>query len=231
MSTILECNGLSHKYGKKTALDNVSFRVESGKIVGIFGPNGCGKTTLMKILTGMIHDKNGAVNICGNAVSEKTKAVVSYSPDSFAFKSDRKVSDIIEAYETIYEDFDGETAQKSLEELGIYTKDIVGKLSKGNCEKLQIILTMSRHARLYILDEPFNGVDPVARENIIRIMLEKVPEDSSLLLSTHQISEIENILDEALFLKDGRLIFDGSIDELRDKNGHSLTDAYMEEFR
>ena len=231
MSTILECKGLSHKYGKKTALDDVSFTIESGKIVGLFGPNGSGKTTLIKIMTGMIYDESGAVSICDNKPGEKTKAVVSYSPASFAFRSDRRICDILDAYEIIYEDFDRGDAEKTLEELGMYSKDVVGKLSKGNCEKFQIILTMSRKAKLYILDEPFDGVDPVARENIIRIMLQKVPEESSLFISTHQISEIENILDGALFLKEGKLVFEGSIDDIRDKSGKSLVDAYMEEFR
>ena len=231
MSTILECNGLSHNYGKKKALDDVSFTIESGKIVGLFGPNGSGKTTLIKILVGMIHDENGSVNICGNPVGAKSKAVVSYLPDRIPYSTDKKISDILGSYAFMFEDFDRKEAEKSLEELGIHSDDIIGKLSKGNSEKLQVIIAMSRKAKLYILDEPFNGIDPVARESIVKIMLRMVPEDSSLLLSTHQISDIEQILDEAVFLRDGKIVLQKSVDEIRDEKGESMANAYMEEFR
>jgi ABC-2 type transport system ATP-binding protein len=231
MSTILECKELSHSYGKKKALDDVYFSIESGKIVGLFGPNGSGKTTLIKIIAGMIHDENSAVNICGNPVGAKSKAVVSYSPDRMPYRTDQKIADILESYELMYEDFDRKEAEKSLEELGIHSDDIIGKLSKGNSEKLQVIITMSRKAKLYILDEPFNGIDPVARENVVMIMLRMAPEESSLIISTHQIGDIEQILDEAIFLKDGKIVLQRSVDEIRDEKGQSLADAYMEEFR
>ena len=231
MSTIVECNHLSHSYGKNLALDNISLKIESGKIVGLFGPNGSGKTTLIKILTGMIHDETGAVTILGNHVGEKSKAVVSYSPDRVAYKSDSKIADLLYMYELMYEDFDRSNAESSLKELGIETDGYVGKLSKGSAEKLQIILTMSRKAKLYILDEPFNGVDPVAKENISKIMLRNVPEDSSIMISTHQIDEIEQVLDDAIFIKEGKIVLHRSVDELRDETGKSLIDAYKEEFR
>ena len=231
MSTILECKGLSYSYGKKKALDDVSFSIESGRIVGLFGPNGSGKTTLIKILAGMMHDENGAVSVCGNPVGAKSKAVVSYSPDRMPYRNDQKIADILGSYAFMFEDFDRKEAEKSLEELGIHSDDIIGKLSKGNSEKLQVIIAMSRKAKLYILDEPFNGIDPVARESVVKIMLRMVPEESSLILSTHQIGDIEQILDEAIFLKEGKIVLQKSVDEIRDEKGQSLADAYMEEFR
>ncbi len=231
MSTILECKGLSHSYGKKKALDDVSFTIGSGKIVGLFGPNGSGKTTLIKILAGMIHDENGTVSICGNPVGIKSKAVVSYSPDIMPYRNDRKIADILESYALMFEDFDRKEAEEVLEELEIHSDDLVGKLSKGNSEKLQIIIAMSRKAKLYILDEPFSGIDPVARENIVKTILRMMPEDSSLLLSTHLIGDIEQILDEAIFLKDGKIVLHKPVDEMRDEKGQSLSDEYMEEFR
>ncbi|MCR5441618.1 MAG: ABC transporter ATP-binding protein, partial [Lachnospiraceae bacterium] len=203
----------------------------SGRIVGLFGPNGSGKTTLIKILTGMIHDESGSVVICGNPVGERSKALVSYSPDRVVYSAGSKVSDLLDMYELMYEDFDRQKAEKSLEEFKITGEDIVGKLSKGNAEKLQIILTMSRNARLYILDEPFDGVDPVAKENIIRIVLKNIAEESSMLISTHQIDEIEQILDEAIFIRDGKILFHKPVDDLRDETEKSLIDTYKEEFR
>ncbi|MBP3754069.1 MAG: ABC transporter ATP-binding protein [Lachnospiraceae bacterium] len=231
MSTIVECNNLSHSYGKSLALDDISLRIESGKIVGLFGPNGSGKTTLIKMLTGMIHDETGAVTICGNPVGEKSKAVVSYSPDRVAYRPDSKITGLLDMYELMYDDFDRNNAEDSLKELGIGTEEYVGKLSKGSAEKLQIILTMSRKAKFYILDEPINGVDPVSKENIIKIMLGNVPDKSSIMISTHQIEEIEQVLDEAIFIKEGKIVFHKSVDELREETGKSLLDAYKEEFR
>ncbi|MBP1584481.1 MAG: ABC transporter ATP-binding protein [Lachnospiraceae bacterium] len=231
MSTILECTDLDHSYGKKQALKNISLTVESGKIVGLFGPNGSGKTTLIKMIAGMIHDENKCIRVCREPVGEKTKAVISYSPDRMVLGQDRKVSGLLDMYELMYEDFDRGNAEENLKKLNIEKDDYVGKLSKGNAEKVQILLTMSRKAKLFVLDEPFNGVDPVARESIIKLMLGCVPEDSSLLISTHQIGDIEQILDEAVFIKEGQLLFHRSVDEIRSGTGRSLTETYMEEFR
>ena len=179
----------------------------------------------------MMHDESGSVVICGNPVGERSKALVSYSPDRIAYDRGSKVSDLLDIYKMMFDDFDRQKAENSLEEFKINTSDIVGKLSKGNAEKLQIILTMSRNAKLYILDEPFNGVDPVAKENIIKVVLKNFPEDSSMLISTHQIDEIEQILDEAIFIRDGKILFHKPVDELRDETGKSLIDTYKEEFR
>ena len=231
MSVLLECNNLSHKYGRKKALDDVSFQIESGKIVGLFGPNGSGKTTLIKMIVGLLQDEKQTIKIDGDPVGENTKAKVSYSPDRLAFKSDRKVSDLLDFYELMYDDFDREHAEEVLAGLGIDTSEYIGKMSKGTGEKTQIILVMSRKAKLYVLDEPFAGIDPVARETVIKIMLQNMPEDASLLLSTHHIQETEQILDEAIFIKDGKLAFHKSVEELREESGRSLSDAYMEVFR
>ena len=231
MSTLIECKDLNHSYGKKKALEDVSFTIEPGRIIGLFGPNGCGKTTLIKILCGMTRDESSSVNICGKPVGKESKSVVSYSPDRIMYKQDSKITDILDLYEMMYDDFDREKAENIMKELGITPEEQVGKLSKGNAEKLQIILTMSRNARLFILDEPFTGVDPVARESIIRILLQNISEDASVLLSTHQIGDIEQILDDAIFMKEGRIVFHKSVEELRDETGKSLADTYMEEYR
>lgn len=231
MSTLLECRDLTYTYGKKSALEKVNLNLENGKIIGLFGPNGSGKTTLIKLITGMLCDDNKSIRICGDEVGDKTKAVISYSPDRVPFRKDKRVRDLIDMYELMYEDFDRKTAEEKIQELKIVNSDHMGKLSKGNAEKVLILLTMSRKAGLYILDEPFNGVDPVARESIIKIMLGCVPEDSSLLISTHQIGDVEQILDEAVFIKEGKILFHRSVDEIREETGRSLAETYMEEFR
>ena len=231
MSVLLECKNLSHRYGKKVALDDVSFLMESGKIVGLFGPNGSGKTTLIKQIVGLLQDEKQAIKIDGEPVGEITKAKVSYSPDRLAFKGDRKVSDLLDFYELMYDDFDRGHAEEALAGLGIDTGEYIGKMSKGTGEKTQIILVMSRKAKLYVLDEPFAGIDPVARETVIRIMLQNMPEDASLLLSTHHIQETEQILDEAIFIKEGKIVFQKSVEEMREESGRSLSEAYMEVFR
>ena len=231
METILECKGLSHKYGKKEVLSDISFNVNAGKIVGLFGPNGSGKTTLIKLITGMICDKEKCITVCGNVVGEKTKCIVSYSPDRVSYRKESKVGELLDMYGLMYEDFDRERAKKNLDVLKINLPDLVGKLSKGNAEKLQIVLTMSRKAKLYVLDEPFNGVDPVSKESIIKIMLEMMTDDSSLIISTHQIGEIEQMLDEAIFIKDGNILFHKSVEDIRSETGKSLADTYMGEYR
>ena len=159
MSTLLECRDLTYTYGKKTALEKVNLNLENGKIIGLFGPNGSGKTTLIKLITGMLCDDNKSIRICGDEVGDKTKAVISYSPDRVPFRKDKRVRDLIDMYELMYEDFDRKTAEEKIQELKIDNSNHVGKLSKGNAEKVLILLTMSRKAGLYILDEPFNGVD------------------------------------------------------------------------
>jgi ABC-2 type transport system ATP-binding protein len=231
MSVLLECKNLSHRYGKKVALDDVSFQMESGKIVGLFGPNGSGKTTLIKKIVGLLQDEEQAIKIDGDPVGEKTKAIVSYSPDRLAFDGERKVTDLLDFYELMYDDFDRANAEEALAGLGIATDEYIGKMSKGTGEKTQIILVMSRKAKLYVLDEPFAGIDPVARETVIRIMLQNMPEDASLLLSTHHIQETEQILDEAIFIKEGKIVFQKSVEEMREESGRSLSEAYMEVFR
>ncbi len=231
MSVLLECKNLSHRYGKKVALDDVSFQMESGKIVGLFGPNGSGKTTLIKKIVGLLQDEEQAIKIDGDPVGEKTKAIVSYSPDRLAFDGERKVTDLLDFYELMYDDFDRGHAEEALAGLGIDTGEYIGKMSKGTGEKTQIILVMSRNAKLYVLDEPFSGIDPVARETVIKIMLQNMPEDASILLSTHHIQETEQILDEAIFIKDGKLVFHKSVEKVREESGRSLSEAYMEVFR
>lgn len=231
MSTILECKNIHKSYGKKKALDDITFSIESGKIVGLFGINGCGKTTLLKSFAGMLQIDSGDIKIDGHEIGADSKKITAYAPDRVCFNERDTVEYLVDFYNTFFEDFDKEMAIKSLETHNINIKEKMAKLSKGNAEKVQIILTMSRRCKLYILDEPFDGIDAIARESIVKMMLKDVPDESTVIITTHNINEIENMLDEAIFLKDGKLLFHKSVDDLREEYGKSVNDVFKEVLR
>ena len=229
MSEILTCNALTKTYGKeKTALDNVDLHVSFGRIVGLLGPNGSGKTTLIKLANGLLQPSAGSIRIAGMTPGPDTKAIVSYLPDADWLPDWMRVEQLVEMFHDFYADFDPAKAREMLAKLNLSPKAKLKTLSKGNKEKVQLILAMSRNARLYLLDEPIGGVDPAARDYILSTILNNYSKDATILLSTHLIGDIEPILDEAIFLKDGKVFAHRDAEELRETEGMSV-DAYFRE--
>ena len=229
MSEILTCEALTKRYEKdKTALDGVDLHVSFGRIVGLLGPNGSGKTTLIKLANGLLQPTGGSIKIAGMAPGPDTKALVSYLPDADWLPDWMRVEQLVEMFGDFYADFDPAKASEMLAKLNLSPKAKLKTLSKGNKEKVQLILAMSRNARLYLLDEPIGGVDPAARDYILSTILNNYQKDATVILSTHLIGDIEPILDEAIFLKDGRVFAHRNAEELRETEGKSV-DAYVRE--
>ena len=227
---ILVCSGLGKKFGSKYALKDVDLTIESGKIIGLLGPNGSGKTTLMKLANGLLKPEEGWLEIDGKLPGIETKVMVSYLPDQTYFADWMQVSDLLNMFSDFYKDFDRQKASAMLADLNISEKARMKTLSKGNKEKVQLILVMSRNARLYLLDEPIGGVDPAAREYILQTILTNYSEDASVIISTHLIADVEKVLDEAVFLKEGRLVRHSSVDEIRETEGKSVDHLFREIF-
>lgn len=225
---LFECHGLTKKYGNKTALDQIDLSVEAGKIVGLLGPNGSGKTTLIKLATRLLQPTQGQLLIDGHTPDVYTKSIVSYLPDREFLPDWMKVKELLRFYQDFYQDFQPERAEQMLESLDISQDMNLKKMSKGTKEKVRLILTMSRDARLYLLDEPIAGVDPAARDYILQTILQNYSEGSTILISTHLISDVETILDEAIFLKKGHIILHKPTDTIREETGQSV-DAYFRE--
>ena len=229
MSEILTCNALTKTYGKeKTALDNVDLHVSFGRIVGLLGPNGSGKTTLIKLANGLLQPSAGSIKIAGMTPGPDTKAIVSYLPDADWLPDWMRVEQLVEMFHDFYADFELAKAFEMLDTLHIARSAKLKTLSKGNKEKVQLILAMSRAAKLYLLDEPIGGVDPAARDYILHTIISNYSKDATVILSTHLIGDIEPVLDEAIFLKDGKVFAHRNVDELRETEGMSV-DAYFRE--
>ena len=222
MSEIVNCKDLTKRYGRVTALDHVNFVLESGKIVGLLGPNGSGKTTLIKIINGLLTPSKGEILINGNNVGVETKKVVAYLPDHSYLNSWMTVKQIVEYFADFYADFRPEVAYEMLERLDISPERKLKKLSKGNNEKVCLILVMSRNAGLYVLDEPIAGVDPAARDYVISTIINNYNPESTILISTHLIADIEQILDEVIFLKNGNIVLQKTVDEIRMEHEKSV---------
>ena len=231
MSELICCKDLIKNYGSVTALNSVNLTLESGKIVGLLGPNGSGKTTLIKLLNGLLTPSRGLITIDGRLVGPKTKAMVAYLPDNSYLNSWMTVKQIVEYFADFYEDFRPEVAYEMLNRLGIAPDKKLKTLSKGNKEKVCLILVMSRSARLYILDEPIAGVDPAARDYVISTILNNDNPQATVLISTHLISEIEQILDEVIFLKEGSIVLHKTMDEIREEYGKSVDELFREVFK
>ncbi len=231
MNTLLRCDQLTKKYGSKTALNGVNLDLKSGRIIGLLGPNGSGKTTLIKLINGLLVPTDGHIEIDGHEPGVYTKSIVSYLPDKLYFNDWMKVKDILEYFDDFYEDFDMDRANNMLEMLHISPGDTIKHLSKGNCEKVQLILTMSRRAKLYCLDEPIAGVDPAGRDYILKTILSNYDENATILISTHLISDIENILDDFIFLQDGNIRMYDSVDAVRQRENTSVDHLFREVFK
>ena len=231
MSDIVRCTGLSKRYGNITALNNISFTLESGKIVGLLGPNGSGKTTLIKLLNGLLTPNQGEILICDQKVGVETKKRVAYLPDNSYLNSWMTVKQIVGYFTDFYEDFRPEVAYEMLERLDISPNRKLNTLSKGNKEKVCLILVMSRNAQLYVLDEPIAGVDPAARDYVISTIIHNYNPDATVLISTHLIADIEQILDEVIFLKGGNLVLQKTVDEVREEHGKSVDELFREVFK
>ena len=231
MNPILECKGLTKKYGSLEALSNIDLTLEPGRIVGLLGPNGSGKSTLIKLINGILTPNAGTILIDGKPVGVDTKKIVSYLPERTYLNNWMKVCDIIDYFNDFYEDFDKNKAYEMLKRLNIDPSMRLRTLSKGTKEKVQLILVMSRNAKLYVLDEPIGGVDPAARDYILNTILSNYNETGTILISTHLISDIEQILDDLVLIKQGKILQSTSVDEIRDKNGMSVDQLFREVFR
>ena len=229
--SILECRALTKRYGGTTALDGVDLTVESGRIVGLLGPNGSGKTTLIKLVNGLLTPTGGEILINGRKPSPETKAIVSYLPDRNTLPGWMSVAQTVDYYADFYADFRRDAAQEMIARLGLDASARVKTLSKGTREKLQLILVMSRAAKLYLLDEPIGGVDPATRDYILRTIIGNYNEDASVILSTHLIADVEQVLDEVIFLQNGRVERHTGVDAIRGETGKSVDELFREVFK
>lgn len=230
MTPILQCTGLCKQFGKKTALDNVSFALERGQIVGLLGPNGSGKSTLIKLANGLLTPTAGDVTIEGDLPGVITHRKVSYLPERSYLSNWMTVNELMNFFESFYDNFSREKAEDMLHRLNIEPGAVIKTMSKGTKEKVQLIMVMSREADLYLLDEPIGGVDPAARDYILDTILTNYSENSTVVISTHLIADIERTLDDVLFLNQGQLVLHKSVDDIRAEHGKSVDALFREVF-
>lgn len=228
---VLEIKNVHKKYLSHSVLEGVGFSIPRGKIVGLLGPNGCGKTTILKLISGLLQLDEGEIRINGICPGQQTKSMISYLPERSYLNDWMKISDILNLFSDFYTDFDRERAEQMLTDLKISKEEKLKTMSKGTKEKVQLILVMSRHASLYLLDEPIGGVDPATREYILHTILKNFDENSSILITTHLIQDVETIFDQVLFLNQGKIVIDGEVDEIREKYGKSIDGLFREVFR
>lgn len=230
MEKIVEIKDLTKKYGGKIALNKIDLDFKKGKIIGILGPNGSGKTTLIKLLTGLLHATDGEIKIDGHVPSVYTKSIISYLPDRNSLYSWMKVDDAIKMFMDFYEDFDEIKADSLLEFMKLDRSMKVSELSKGMKEKLNLTLVLARRAKIYIMDEPIAGVDPVARDQILNAIIDNYEENSTMIITTHLVKDMENIFDEVVFIGDGEIILQGDSEKLREDKKINIDDIYKEIF-
>lgn len=230
MSVILEYKAVNKNFGEKEVLKDINLKIESNKIVGLLGKNGSGKSTLFKLANDLLTVTSGEVLIDGKPVGVESKNIVSYLPERSYLDTGLKVSDAIELFATFYQDFDAQKAEKLLVDLELDKNMRLSKMSKGMKEKVQLVLVMSRKAKIYILDEPLGGVDPASRDYILKTILKNFDENATLLISTHMIADIENILDEVVFIDDGKILLQSDADELRNKEKCSIDEIFRRKF-
>lgn len=231
MNNLLECKNLSKYFGSTRALDNVSLSIGRGRIVGLLGPNASGKSTFMKICNDLLTPTSGQIQIAGSSPGVESKKIVSYLPERNYLNDWMKVSDIIAFFHDFYSDFSKDKAYDMLKKLNIDAGDRLKTMSKGTKEKVQLILVMSREAQLYLLDEPIGGVDPAARDYILDTIIRNYNENATVILSTHLISDIEKVLDDIIFIKEGQLVLHKTVDEIREETGKSVDSLFREVFK
>lgn len=229
--SVLECKGLTKQYGRTLALDDVSFTLEEGRIVGLLGPNGSGKTTFIKLCNGLLTPSSGELRICGYAPGKESKALVSYLPDRPYLPNWMDVTQALDMYEDFYADFDRKRALEMLAHLGIVEKQRIRQMSKGTKEKVQLILVMSRAAKLYLLDEPIGGVDPATRDYMLKTIITNYEPQSTVVISTHLIADVEQVLDQVIFIDHGRIVLQSDTDLIRAEKGMSVDALFREVFK
>jgi ABC-2 type transport system ATP-binding protein len=228
MESLLEFSGVTKRFAKKNALNNLSLSLETGLITGLCGPNGSGKTTLIKLAAGLLTPDGGDITALGEPIGIATKKFISYLPDRTLIPAYMQIPDMLRFYSDFFEDFSAERAKSMLNDLKIDTKEHFRTMSKGNQEKVQLALVMSRSAKLFLLDEPLGGIDPAAREHILKTIIRSYREDSTVLISTHLIADIESYLDDVIFINKGSVMLHEAADNLRSRTGKSI-DGYFKE--
>ncbi|MBE5934736.1 MAG: ABC transporter ATP-binding protein [Lachnospiraceae bacterium] len=228
---LLEFVGVSKNYGKKEVLKNINFTIAPGKIIGLLGKNGTGKSTLIKLINDLLTPTSGEILVNGKGVGVESKKIIAYLPERTYLDKSMTVDKTIEFFESFYEDFDSEKARKLLADLELDTSEKLAKMSKGMQEKVQLVLVMSRKASLYILDEPLGGVDPATRDYILDTILTNFNEGASVIISTHLVSDIERILDEVIFIDKGKIVLKSDTDELRNKENGSIDEIFRRMFK
>ncbi len=231
MNEQLLCKNLTMRYGGFEALSDLNLSLDSGRIVGLLGPNGSGKTTFIKLINGLLSPKSGEIRIKGIPVGIETKKMVSYLPDKNYLNTSYRVSDILDYFSNFYKDFSRTKALNMLESLQIVPGQRLKTMSKGTLEKVQLILVMSRQADLYILDEPIAGVDPAARDYILRTIIQNYSENATVIISTHLIADVENVLDDVIFIQKGKLVLQDSVENIRSIHGKSVDALFREVFK
>ena len=228
---ILECVNLSKRFGRTQALEDVNLALEPGRVVGLLGPNGSGKTTLIKLVNGLLTPSSGEVLIDGKAPGKESKALVSYLPDRDYLPEWMNAAQLMDLYQDFYADFDRERAAEMLVRLGLDEKQKVKTMSKGTREKVQLILVMSRRAKLYLLDEPIGGVDPATRDYILDTIIRNYNPEAAVVISTHLIADVEQVLDEVIFIQNGHVLLQSSVDSIREEQGKSVDQYFREVFK
>lgn len=231
MTATFECKGLSKHFGSTQALEDVSFSIAPGRVVGLLGPNGSGKTTLMKLANGLLTPSEGEVLICGDHPGVESKAVVSYLPDKTCMPLWMNALQLMDFFQDFYRDFDRQRAENMLRRLGLDERQRLRQMSKGTREKVQLIMVMSRKAKLYLLDEPIGGVDPATRDYILDTIIRNYDPEAAVVISTHLISDVEKILDEVLFINRGKIMLQASVDDIRQQYGKSVDEYFREVFK
>ncbi|MEG2788186.1 MAG: ABC transporter ATP-binding protein [Romboutsia sp.] len=228
---IVEFRGVYKKYGKKEIFKDLNLKIPKGKIIGLLGSNGSGKTTMIKLINGLTQCDRGEVNIDGVKPSINTKEIISYLPDKDYLNEDMKVKDVLKFFKDFYKNFNMNKAKDMIKSLNIDINEKIKSMSKGTKEKVGLILVMSRDSKLYILDEPIGGVDPASRTYIIKTILQNYNEEATLLIATHLISEIESICDEVIIISKGEMVIQGEVDDIRENREMSIDSLFREEFR